>query len=90
MLSQQALGTHAQLREIDRALFALQRTDGIRAFICSLPRAALPLGSSHPSRNVGSPRRQARPSDRRWSGARLSVRARYQPISSGRRNVNPV
>jgi transposase len=37
MLSQQALDTHAQLREIDRALVALQRTDEVARRLATIP-----------------------------------------------------
>ena len=37
MLSQQALGTHAQLREIDRVLASLQRTDEVARRLVTIP-----------------------------------------------------
>jgi hypothetical protein len=37
MLAQQALDTHAQLREIDRALIALQRTDDMARRLATVP-----------------------------------------------------
>lgn len=37
MLSQQALDTHAQLREIDRALASLQRTDEVARRLATIP-----------------------------------------------------
>ena len=37
MLSQQALDTHAQLREIDRALANLQRTDEVARRLATIP-----------------------------------------------------
>jgi transposase len=37
MLSQQALNTHAQLREIDRAILALQRTGEVAPHLATTP-----------------------------------------------------
>jgi transposase len=37
MLSQQALGTHAQLREIDRAFASLQRSDEVARRLATIP-----------------------------------------------------
>ena len=44
-LSQQALDTHAQLREIDRALVALQRTDEVARRLATIPGIG-PIGST--------------------------------------------
>jgi transposase len=45
MLSQQALDTHAQLREIDRALIALQRTDDMARRLATIPGIG-PVGAT--------------------------------------------
>ena len=45
MLSQQALDTHAQLREIDRALVALQRTDDLTRRLATIPGIG-PVGAT--------------------------------------------
>ena len=44
-LSQQALGTHAQLQEIDRALVALQRADDVARRLATIPGIG-PVGST--------------------------------------------
>ena len=44
-LSQQALSTHAQLQEIDRALVALQRTDDVARRLATIPGIG-PVGST--------------------------------------------
>jgi transposase len=45
MLSQQALDTHTQLREIDRALVALQRTDDVARRLATIPGIG-PVGAT--------------------------------------------
>jgi transposase len=45
MLSRQALDTHAQLREIDRALVALQRTDDVARRLATIPGIG-PVGAT--------------------------------------------
>jgi transposase len=45
MLSEQALGTHAQLREIDRALVVLQRTDDVARRLATIPGIG-PVGAT--------------------------------------------
>ncbi len=45
MLSQQALDTDAQLREIDRALVALQRTDDVARRLATIPSIG-PVGAT--------------------------------------------
>jgi transposase len=45
MLSQQALDTHTQLREIDRALIALQRTDDVARRLATIPGIG-PVGAT--------------------------------------------
>jgi transposase len=45
MLSQQALDTHAQLREIDRALVALQRADDVARRLATIPGIG-PVGAT--------------------------------------------
>jgi transposase len=45
MLSEQALSTHAQLREIDRALVVLQRTDNVARRLATIPDIG-PVGAT--------------------------------------------
>lgn len=54
MLSQQALDTHAQLREIDRALFALQRTDDMARRLATIPGIG-PVGATALTASITAP-----------------------------------
>jgi transposase len=54
MLSQQALDTHAQLREIDRALVALQRTDDVARRLATIPGIG-PVGATALAASVTDP-----------------------------------
>ena len=54
MLSQQALDTHAQLREIDRALFALQRTDDMARRLATIPGIG-PVGATALAASITAP-----------------------------------
>ncbi len=54
MLSQQALDTHAQLREIDRDLPALQRTDDVARRLATIPGIG-PVGATALAASVTDP-----------------------------------
>ena len=54
MLSQQALDTHAQLREIDRALASLQRTDEVARRLATIPGIG-PVGATALAASVTDP-----------------------------------
>jgi transposase len=54
MLSQQALNIHAQLREIDRALLALQRTDDVARRLATIPGIG-PVGATALAASVADP-----------------------------------
>ena len=54
MLSQQALDTHARLREIDRALAALQRTDDVARRLATIPGIG-PVGATALAASVTDP-----------------------------------
>ncbi len=54
MLSQQALDTHAQLREIDRDLPALQRTDDVTRRLATIPGIG-PVGATALAASVTDP-----------------------------------
>lgn len=54
MLSQQALDTHARLREIDRALVALQRTDDVARRLATIPGIG-PVGATALAASVTDP-----------------------------------
>ena len=54
MLSQQALGTHAQLREIDRALACLQRSDDMARRLATIPGIG-PVGATALAASVTDP-----------------------------------
>jgi len=54
MLSQQALDTHAQLREIDRALLALQRTDDMARRLATIPGIG-PVGATALAASITAP-----------------------------------
>jgi len=54
MLSQQALDTHAQLREIDRALASLQRTDEVAWRLATIPGIG-PVGATALAASVTDP-----------------------------------
>jgi transposase len=54
MLSQQALDTHAQLREIDRALASLQRTDEVARRLATIPGIG-PVGATALAASVTGP-----------------------------------
>jgi transposase len=54
MLSQQALDTHTQLREIDRALVALQRTDDLARRLATIPGIG-PVGATALAASVTDP-----------------------------------
>jgi transposase len=54
MLSQQALGTHAQVQEIDRALVALQRSDDMARRLSTIPGIG-PVGATALTASVTDP-----------------------------------
>lgn len=54
MLSQQALDTHARLREIDRALVAVQRTDDVSRHLATIPGIG-PVGATALAASVTDP-----------------------------------
>ena len=54
MLSQQALDTHVRLREIDRALVALQRTDDVARRLATIPGIG-PIGATALAASVTDP-----------------------------------
>jgi transposase len=54
MLSQQALDTHSRLREIDRALIALQRTDDVARRLATIPGIG-PVGATALAASVTDP-----------------------------------
>ena len=54
MLSQQALDTHARLREIDRALVTLQRTDDVARRLATIPGIG-PIGATALAASVTDP-----------------------------------
>lgn len=54
MLSQQALDTHARLREIDRALVGLQRTDDMARRLATIPGIG-PIGATALAASVTNP-----------------------------------
>ena len=54
MLSQQALDTHARLRDIDRALAALQRTDDVARRLATIPGIG-PIGATALAASVTDP-----------------------------------
>jgi transposase len=54
MLSQQALGTHAQLREIDRAFASLQRSDEVARRLATIPGIG-PVGATALAASVTDP-----------------------------------
>jgi len=54
MLAQQALGTHAQLREIDRALAAAARTDAMARRLATIPGIG-PVGATAMAASVADP-----------------------------------
>jgi transposase len=54
MLSQQALDTHTQLREIDRALVALQRSDDVARRLATIPGIG-PVGATALAASVTDP-----------------------------------
>jgi transposase len=54
MLSQQALETHAKLREIDRALLALQQTDEVARRLATIPGIG-PVGATALAASVTDP-----------------------------------
>ena len=54
MLAQQALDTHAQLREIDRALVALQRSDDMARRLATIPGIG-PVGATALAASVTDP-----------------------------------
>lgn len=54
MLSQQALSTHAQLREIDRALTSLQRSDDMARRLATIPGIG-PVGATALAASVTDP-----------------------------------
>jgi transposase len=54
MLSRQALDTHAQLREIDRSLAALQRTDDVARRLATIPGIG-PVGATALAASVTDP-----------------------------------
>jgi transposase len=56
VLSQQALETHAQLREIDRSLVALQRTNDVARTLATIPGIG-PLGTTEMAASVTDPGR---------------------------------